>query len=88
VTRDSSRRDVVLYTRRLCGLCDEAAEELRLLRDELRFTLVERDIDDDADLRARYNDIVPVVEVAGRTIAHAPVDIAALRDTLAATLDR
>jgi hypothetical protein len=81
-------REVILYTRRLCGLCDETAEELRLLRYELRFTLIERDIDDDADLRARYNDIVPVVEVAGRTVTHAPVDVAALREALAAALDR
>jgi hypothetical protein len=79
-------RQVTLYTRRLCGLCDEAAEELRLLRDELRFTLVERDIDDDPELAARYNDIVPVIEAGGRVIAHAPLEPASLRPALAAAL--
>lgn len=79
-------RDVTLYTRRLCGLCDEAAEELRLLRDELGFTLAERDIDEDPELAARYNDIVPVIEADGRVVAHAPVDIASLRAALSAVL--
>jgi glutaredoxin len=75
-------REVILYTRRQCGLCDETAAELRRLRDELRFELRELDIDEDADLRERYNDVVPVVAVGERVIAHAPVDTAALRKSL------
>jgi glutaredoxin len=75
-------REVILYTRKQCGLCDETASELHLLRDELRFTLRELDIDDDADLRERYNDVVPVVAVGEHVIAHAPVDPAALRKSL------
>jgi len=79
-------REIVLYTRRVCGLCDDAAEELHRLRDELRFTLTELNIDDDPALRAQYNDIVPVVTAGGRIIAHAPIDLGALRDMLAAAL--
>jgi glutaredoxin len=75
-------REVILYTRRQCGLCDETAAELRRLRDELRFELRELDIDEDADLRERYNDVVPVVAVGERVIAHAPIDAAALRKSL------
>jgi len=75
-------REVTLYTRRECGLCDETAAELHRLRDELRFTLHERDIDEDASLAAQYNDIVPVVAVGESVIAHAPVDPAALRRSL------
>lgn len=79
-------RDVVLYTRRVCGLCDDAAAELRRLRDELQFTLTEQDVDDDAALRERYNDVVPVVVVAGEVVAHAPIDVPGLRAALAAAL--
>ena len=79
-------RDVVLYTRRVCGLCDDAAAELRRLRDELRFTLTEQDVDDDAALRERYNDVVPVIVVAGEVVAHAPIDVPGLRAALAAAL--
>lgn len=78
--------EVVLYTRKICGLCDETLAELRALRSEFGFNLVERDIDTDDDLRQKYNDIVPVVAVAGEVVAHAPVDHAALRDAIAAAL--
>jgi hypothetical protein len=79
-------REVMLYTRRVCGLCDETAEELRHLRDELRFTLTEFNVDADPALREQYNDIVPVVTVGGQVIAHAPIDPAELRVALTAAL--
>jgi hypothetical protein len=79
-------REVTLYTRRLCGLCDEAAAELRRLAPSLRFTIRELDIDEDAELRARYNDMVPVIAVGDRIVAQAPVDAPALRRALDAAL--
>jgi hypothetical protein len=81
-----SGREVTFYTRQLCGLCDEAEVELRLLARALAFTLVERDIDEDADLKAQYNDIVPVIAVGETVIAHAPVEVADLRAAIAAAL--
>jgi hypothetical protein len=77
---------VVLYTRRLCGICDDTAIELRRLRDDLGFTLIERDIDDDDALRARYNDLVPVVAIGERIVAQAPIEPETLRDALVAAL--
>ncbi|MHB8685053.1 MAG: glutaredoxin family protein [Dehalococcoidia bacterium] len=79
-------REVILYTRRQCGLCDDAAGELRRLAAELRFTLSERDIDDDPALRARYDELVPVVAARGRIVARAPIDPARLREQLSAAL--
>lgn len=81
-------RQVTLYTRQLCGLCDEAAAELRRLAGPLSFSLVEFDIDDAAELRAQYNDIVPVIAVGETVIAHAPVDVAELRQAIAKALAR
>lgn len=75
-------REVVLYTRRDCGLCDEAADALRRLGGELDFTLIERDIDEDAGMRARFDDVVPVVEAGGRIVARAPFDVRSLRAAL------
>lgn len=75
-------RDVTLYTRVQCGLCDETAAALRALSGDLRFTLVEIDIDTDAALQERYNDVVPVVAVGERVIAQAPIDEGALRALL------
>jgi glutaredoxin len=79
-------REVTLYTRRDCGLCDETAETLRNLAPGLRFTLVEQDIDADAELRDRYNDVVPVVVVAGRIVAVAPVNPRTLAAALTSVL--
>jgi glutaredoxin len=78
--------EVTFYTRRQCGLCDAAAAELHLLSRELHFSIVERDIDGDAGLRARYNDVVPVIAIGDTVIAHAPIDLAALRGALASAL--
>jgi Glutaredoxin-like domain (DUF836) len=80
--------EVTLYRRRECGLCDDALFELRQLSSELRFTLVERDIDGDAELRTRYNDIIPVVAIGETVIAHAPIDLGELRDALEGRIAR
>jgi glutaredoxin-like protein DUF836 len=79
-------REVVLYTRTNCGLCVEAAADLRRLQDDLAFKLIERDIDTDPALLALYDEQVPVIAVAGRTIAHAPIDASSLRTELARAL--
>ncbi|MAT69634.1 MAG: NrdH-redoxin [Planctomycetaceae bacterium] len=52
---------VVLYTRRECCLCDDALACLRQHGLEPRLV----DIDDDVQLRARFTDCVPVVEIDG-----------------------
>ena len=54
-------RQIVIYTRQGCCLCDQA--EALLVRHWLRPRLV--DIDQDADLREQFNDCVPVVEIDG-----------------------
>lgn len=77
-------REVTLYRRRHCGLCDDALFALRELGRELQFSVVECDVDADADLRARYDECVPVVAVGGREIARAPIDVRALRAALTA----
>jgi len=58
--------EVVLYTRAGCHLCDEAKQQLRELRRKAAFALREVDIDQDPELRQRYNDEVPVIFIHGR----------------------
>jgi hypothetical protein len=79
-------REVVLYTRAGCGLCDEAGVMLRALSGELRFTVREVDIDRDPGAPADYDDAIPVIAVGGRVVSRAPVDQEALREGLAAAL--
>lgn len=78
--------EVVLYTRKECGLCDEAAAMLRRLSRDLRFTLTTVDIDEDPQALTDYNDVIPVIAVGGRIVSQAPVDEVALREALSAAL--
>ena len=55
-------RNVVLYTRQGCCLCDEA--EAVLARHGLRARLV--DIDAAPELREQFTNCVPVVEIDGK----------------------
>jgi hypothetical protein len=77
---------VTLYTRQLCGLCDEALAQLRALAPTLHFEIAEVDIDADAGLRAKYNDVIPVIAVGDTTIAQAPIDYVGLQGRLSEAL--
>ena len=64
MTDDSA--EVLLYTRAGCHLCDEAKQLLRELQKKAPFRFQEVDIDQDPELRQRYNEQVPVVFIHGR----------------------
>ncbi len=70
---------VILFTRQGCHLCDDALALLR--RHDL--SPVEVDIDQDPQLRERYDCCVPVVEIDGRERFRGRVDERLLRRLLA-----
>jgi glutaredoxin len=72
--------DVVVYTRNGCHLCDVACTAL--LRHGLAPRLI--DIDESEQLKARYNDWVPVVVINGKVRFRGRVDERLLRRLLAA----
>jgi glutaredoxin len=59
-------REVVLYTRSGCCLCDDAKEALRVARAQVQFTVREVDIDSDPALYDAHRYDVPVIEIDGR----------------------
>ncbi|MFL5310468.1 MAG: glutaredoxin family protein [Myxococcales bacterium] len=59
-------REVVLYTKAGCCLCDDAKEALRAARAEVEFTLREVDIESDRELYEAHRNDVPVIEIDGR----------------------
>ncbi|HEX9574505.1 MAG TPA: glutaredoxin family protein [Myxococcales bacterium] len=59
-------REVVLYTRSGCCLCDDAKEALQAARAQVRFTVREVDIDSDPALYEAHRYDVPVIEIDGR----------------------
>jgi glutaredoxin len=75
----SNPRDITLYTREGCHLCDEAEAAIVPLLSEFGAKLREVDIDADPELRDRYTDDVPVVFLGSRMVAQHRVDPAQLR---------
>jgi glutaredoxin len=61
-----SARDVVMYTRQGCHLCEQAWEQLQQARRRYDFTLRQIDVDADAQLVQAYGECVPVVTVGGK----------------------
>lgn len=74
---------VMLYTRPGCHLCEEAKAALAPLLAEFGAALVEINVDDDAELRARHGDDVPVIFLGTRKVAKHRVDVAQFRRQLA-----
>jgi uncharacterized membrane protein len=79
--------NVTLYTRKDCKLCDEVKADLNELQAQYPHRLIEVDIDSDSALRAKYGQIIPVVEVGPFTL-NAPISRQKLQMTLGAALDR
>ncbi|HXE46534.1 MAG TPA: glutaredoxin family protein [Conexibacter sp.] len=76
-------REVTLYGRPGCHLCDEARAVLERVRAELPFALCERDIEADDALFTAYLERIPVIALDGEELFDFFVDEAELRRRLA-----
>ena len=79
-----SPREITLYTREGCHLCEEAKAAILPLVSEFGATLREIDIDDDPVLHQRYTNDVPVVFLGSKMLAQHRLDPAQLRRQLQA----
>ena len=75
-------RDVTIYSRPGCLLCEEAKTQIVSLLNEFGARLTEINIDEDPELRARYDYDVPVIFLGARKAAKHRVDIAQFRRQL------
>ena len=60
-----SKRQVILYTRPGCHLCDEAKQEMQAAGCDNEYTLQEINIESDRELLRRYQYDIPVIFVNG-----------------------
>src|SRR5258708_12563732 len=67
-------RQVVVYSRKGCHLCELVKESLTKLSRRGSFTWREVDVDADTELRRQFNDEVPVVFIDGRKAFKYPMD--------------
>ena len=75
-------RDVTIYSRPGCHLCEEAKAQIAPLLAEFGARLTEINIDEDAELRARYDYDVPVIFIGARKAAKHRVDLKQFRRQL------
>ena len=75
-------RDVTLYTRPGCHLCEEAKATIAPLLREFGAVLREVNIDEDAVLKGRYGWDVPVIFIGQHKAAKHRVDLAQFRRQL------
>jgi glutaredoxin len=61
-------RQVVVYSRKGCHLCEVVKESLVKLSRRGGFTWQEVDVDSDSELRRQFSDDVPVVFIDGRKV--------------------
>ena len=71
--------DVTLYTRKGCHLCDVALQTLNEFGIDAQLI----DIDEDEDLRAKFNTCIPVVEIDGKVRFRGQVNPVLLKRFLA-----
>jgi glutaredoxin len=75
-------REITLYTRGGCHLCDEARDAITPLLREFGATLREVDIDDDPVLHDRHTNDVPVIFLGSQIVGQHRADLARLREQL------
>ncbi len=63
--RNVPKRDVVLYTRPGCHLCDEAKQAMQGADCRNEYTLHEINIESDRELLRRYQSDIPVIAIDG-----------------------
>ncbi len=78
----SGPRDVTLYTRPGCHLCEEAKAAIAPLLREFGTVLHEVNIDEDAVLKERYGWDVPVIFIGKHKAAKHRVELAQFRRQL------
>jgi glutaredoxin len=75
-------RDVTIYSRPGCNLSEEAKAQIAPLLKEFGARLTEINIDEDTELRARYDYDIPVIFLGARKAAKHRVDPAQFRRQL------
>jgi glutaredoxin len=66
ITNMAESRQVIVYSRKGCHLCEVVKESMAKLSRRGGFTWQEVDVDSDGELRRQFNDEVPVVFIDGR----------------------
>jgi glutaredoxin len=82
---DLPKRQVILYTRPGCHLCEEAKQEMRAASCANEYTLQEINIESDALLLKRYQYDIPVIAIDGVEVFRNKLTSAEFRNRIRAS---
>lgn len=80
-------RQITLYSRPGCHLCEDAAELLEQLATRVPLAVTEVNILGDIGLYERYKHSIPVIVITGGPTLSAPIQRMALEQALAGTAE-
>ncbi|WP_327084780.1 glutaredoxin family protein [Thalassobacillus devorans] len=75
-------KEIILYSKENCCLCDDAKELLEILKKDYNFTVLEKDIYKDDALLERYQFEIPVIKIGDEELNCEQIDIFSLRERL------
>ena len=73
---------LTLYTRENCSLCEDMLHVLHEFSEDLNFSLILVDVDEDPQTKKKYNELVPVLKLGDEEICHHFYDHRSLLKTL------
>jgi hypothetical protein len=73
---------LTLYTKPGCHLCSDLKADLLRLRQEVDFTLIERNIEEDPADWERFRYLIPVLEIEEGSLLYPPHTLPTLRQAL------
>ncbi|MGE7919997.1 glutaredoxin family protein [Viridibacillus sp. NPDC093762] len=75
--------NIKYYSRPGCGLCEEGIELLKLVQEDVSFTIEEINIETDDSLHEQFMLMIPVVEKNGEIVQYGALDYVTLLEGLA-----
>ena len=75
--------NIKYYSRPGCGLCEEGIELLKIVQEDVPFTIEEINIETDDALHEKFMLMIPVVEKNGEIIQYGLLDYVTLLEGLA-----
>ena len=77
-------KQVIIYSRHGCHLCESARAELEAMRSEIDFDLEESFIDGDSKLESDYGLMVPVILIDGKMHGYGRIERARFKAAILA----
>lgn len=74
--------NVKFYSRPNCELCIEGLQTLKIVQEDISFTIEQYNIEDDDGLHEKYMLMIPVVERNGEVIQYGQLDYVTLYEAL------